>query len=163
VGGGGGLERNLPHILLLWSLTFCCQGSTNRNLKGSRHELFEFYVGIPLHQWVLRHIHSQTGPEIRRNMALTSVNFPGTSEHSSLLHCRLSPSKTEGILRKFQKVIQLTQKWKDIENNGTTWKLVSIPFKWVPICCGVSIESSNYQYFFHSDFGDKSRLPFLKG
>jgi hypothetical protein len=29
----------------------------------------------------------------------------------------LNPLKTEGILRKFQKVIE---KWKDIKNNGTT-------------------------------------------
>jgi hypothetical protein len=28
--------------------------------------------------------------------------------------------RTEGILRKLQKVMQLTQKWKDFENNGTT-------------------------------------------
>jgi hypothetical protein len=29
--------------------------------------------------------------------------------------------KTEGILRKFQKSdAQLTQKWKDLKNNGTT-------------------------------------------
>jgi hypothetical protein len=24
-------------------------------------------------------------------------------------------------------------------------------------CCGVSIELKNYQYFLHSDFGDKSK------
>jgi hypothetical protein len=29
-----------------------------------------------------------------------------------------------------------TQKWKDIKNNGTTWKLVSMPFKWVPMLWG---------------------------
>jgi hypothetical protein len=29
-------------------------------------------------------------------------------------------------------------------------------------CYGVSIES-NYQYFWHSDFGDKSRPLYLKG
>jgi hypothetical protein len=28
--------------------------------------------------------------------------------------------KTDGILRKFQKVIELAQKWKDFNNNGTT-------------------------------------------
>jgi hypothetical protein len=39
-------------------------------------------------------------------------------------------------LRKFQKVIELAQKWKDFNNNGTTWKLVSIPFKWVPMLWG---------------------------
>jgi hypothetical protein len=27
---------------------------------------------------------------------------------------------TEGILRKLQNVMKLTQKWKDFENNGTT-------------------------------------------
>jgi hypothetical protein len=32
----------------------------------------------------------------------------------------INPLKTEGILRKFQKVILLTQKWKDFKNNGTT-------------------------------------------
>jgi hypothetical protein len=31
-----------------------------------------------------------------------------------------NPLKTEGVLRKFQKVIELTQKWKDLKNNGTT-------------------------------------------
>jgi hypothetical protein len=30
-------------------------------------------------------------------------------------------------------------------------------------CYGVSIESSNYQYFLPSDFGDKSRPQVLKG
>jgi hypothetical protein len=40
-------------------------------------------------------------------------------------------------LRKFQKSdAQLTQKWKDLKNNGTTWKLVSMPFKWVPMLWG---------------------------
>jgi hypothetical protein len=29
-----------------------------------------------------------------------------------------------------------TQKWKDFKNNGTTWKLVSIPFKWVLMLWG---------------------------
>jgi hypothetical protein len=28
--------------------------------------------------------------------------------------------RTEGISRKLQKVMKLTQKWKDFENNGTT-------------------------------------------
>jgi hypothetical protein len=32
----------------------------------------------------------------------------------------LNPLKTEGILRIFQKVIELTQKWKDLKNNGST-------------------------------------------
>jgi hypothetical protein len=41
---------------------------------------------------------------------------------------RNNPLKTEGIFRKFKKKIYLTQKWKDLKNNGT-WKLVSIPFK----------------------------------
>jgi hypothetical protein len=45
------------------------------------------------------------------------------------------------ILRKFQKLIKLTQKWKDFKNNGTTWKLVSIPFKWVPMLWGFLLES----------------------
>jgi hypothetical protein len=31
----------------------------------------------------------------------------------------INPLKTEGILRKFQKVILLTQKWEDSKNNGT--------------------------------------------
>jgi hypothetical protein len=39
-----------------------------------------------------------------------------------------NPLKTEGILRKFPKVIELTQKWKDFKNNGSVWKLVSIHF-----------------------------------
>jgi hypothetical protein len=30
------------------------------------------------------------------------------------------PSTTEGILRKLQKVMNLTQKWKDFEDNVTT-------------------------------------------
>jgi hypothetical protein len=30
------------------------------------------------------------------------------------------PLKAEGILRKFQKVMQLSQKWKDLKNNGST-------------------------------------------
>jgi hypothetical protein len=29
-------------------------------------------------------------------------------------------------------------------------------------CYGVSIESSNYQYILHNDFGDKRRPPFLR-
>jgi hypothetical protein len=34
------------------------------------------------------------------------------------------------LLRKFQKAMQLAQIWKE-KSNGTTWKLVSVPFKWV--------------------------------
>jgi hypothetical protein len=41
------------------------------------------------------------------------------------------PFNHEGILRLLQKVICLTQKWKDFNN-----KLVSIPFKWVPMLWG---------------------------
>jgi hypothetical protein len=37
---------------------------------------------------------------------------------------------------KISKVLYLTQKWKDFKNNCTTWKLVSIPFKWVPMLWG---------------------------
>jgi hypothetical protein len=37
--------------------------------------------------------------------------------------------KTEDILRKFQKVIFLSQRCKDFRNNDATWKLVSIPLK----------------------------------
>jgi hypothetical protein len=61
----------------------------------------------------------------------------------------------QGILRKYQKVIELTQTWKDIKNNGTTWKLVSNEYQ----CYGVSIVSWNYQQFLHSDFGDKCGPP----
>jgi predicted methyltransferase len=32
----------------------------------------------------------------------------------------INPLKTEGILKTFQKVIELTQKWRDFKNNGTT-------------------------------------------
>jgi hypothetical protein len=52
-----------------------------------------------------------------------SVSWPWWQKSPSVLN----PLKTEGMLRKFQKVI-FTQ--KDIKN---IWKLVSIPFKWVPM------------------------------
>jgi hypothetical protein len=44
----------------------------------------------------------------------------------------INPLKRQGILRNFKK-FQLSQMCKDLKNNGTTWKLVSIPFKWVPM------------------------------
>jgi hypothetical protein len=34
---------------------------------------------------------------------------------------------TEGILRKLQNVMKLTQMWTDFETNGTTWKLIQQP------------------------------------
>jgi hypothetical protein len=37
--------------------------------------------------------------------------------------------RMDDILRKLQKVMKLTQKWKDFENNGTTWKLNRRPFQ----------------------------------
>jgi hypothetical protein len=72
-----------------------------------------------------------------------------------------NPLKT----RDFEKISKrdITRpKWKDFKNNSTTWKLVSIPFKWVPMLWGFN-RVVNYQYVLHSDFGDKSRPPSLKG
>jgi hypothetical protein len=45
------------------------------------------------------------------------------------------PVKTRYFEKNFKKC-DITQKWKDFKNNGTTWKLVSIAFKWVPMLCG---------------------------
>jgi hypothetical protein len=62
------------------------------------------------------------------------------------------------ILRKFQKVIWLTQKWKDFKNNGATWKLVSILFKWVPMLWGFN-RVVKLPIFLHSDFGRPYNVP----
>jgi hypothetical protein len=42
-----------------------------------------------------------------------------TNTHSAAEQTDLTLT-TEGILRKLQKVMKLTQKWKEFENNGTT-------------------------------------------
>jgi hypothetical protein len=63
--------------------------------------------------------------EVKANQVLAS--FKGIRSRPDLSKQRtnyllINPSKTEGILRPFQKVIflKLTQNWKDFENNGTT-------------------------------------------
>jgi hypothetical protein len=55
-------------------------------------------------------------------------------------------------LRKLQKVMKLAQKWKDFENNGTTWKLIQIFFPQVPMFYGyrqATSSSSTCTYFHH--------------
>jgi hypothetical protein len=57
----------------------------------------------------------------------------------------------EGILKKLQKVMKRTQKWKDVEKNGTTYmKAYPKGFPATIICL-------------FSDFGDRSRPLSLKG
>jgi hypothetical protein len=73
-------------------------------------------------------------------------------------HTQSVSKKTEGIL-KIQKVIYLAQKWMDFKNNGTTGKLLSIPFKWVPMLWGFNRVIKCFLY----DFGDKSRPRSIKG
>jgi hypothetical protein len=39
---------------------------------------------------------------------------------SQAFQSHINPLRTEGILRKLQKVMKLAQKWKDVEKIGTT-------------------------------------------
>jgi hypothetical protein len=73
----------------------------------------------------------------------------------------LLPLKTEGIWENFKK-------WYNSLKSGRISKIMVPPESLSQYlsneyqCDGVSMESSNYQYFFYSDFGDKSRpLSFI--
>jgi hypothetical protein len=64
----------------------------------------------------------------------------------------------EGILRKLQKVMKLTQKWKDFENNESLSKDLSNKYQ----CHRVSISPKIF-IIFYIFFGDENRPPSLKG
>jgi hypothetical protein len=54
---------------------------------------------------------------------LSKLSCPSKSGHNCEIQQIIvghKSVKTEGILRKFQKEMYLTQKWKNLKNNGTT-------------------------------------------
>jgi hypothetical protein len=65
----------------------------------------------------------------------------------------------EGIFWKLQKVMKLTQKWKDFENNGT---MKAYP-KTFPTTNGIGFQLllSIFMILLFSDFVDRSRPPSL--
>jgi hypothetical protein len=60
------------------------------------------------------------GIRIMTNATLLDFSSTASLTPTQFLKIDFNPFKTEGILRKFQKVIQHTQKWKDFKNNGMT-------------------------------------------
>jgi hypothetical protein len=65
-------------------------------------------------------------------------------------------------LRKISKSDITHPKVEGFQKYGITWNLNSIPFKWVPMLWGFN-GVVKLPIFLHSDFGDKSRPPSLKG
>jgi hypothetical protein len=88
----------------------------------------------------------------RNNIYIYIVIFQNFLQIASV-----NPLRTESILRKLQKVMKLTQKWKDVEKLGPHGSLsedLSNNYQ----CYRVSIASKIFIIFLFSDFGDRSRL-----